>query len=420
MSTLNRRSTRAHTEWFLPALVMGISMFGIYCISIAMYNPETDNGLSLLGHILASRSGQMQCIWFMIAPVVLFFLYATPTEMFKALCFPIYFFILGLLAVTLVLSTAVNGINSWLKTGIGRSIQPCEFAKISVLLILAKYLSQKDVPMSTMKEFLTIVCIVGFPTGIVLLQGETGSVIVIGAMFMIMTYFAKVKLSVWISIAVAVGALIAIVVGYALITDTGDYRILRLLAFTDPTKYSESGGYQLLQSQKAIGAGMLNGTAAYRSDSMATLGFVPESSTDFIFSVVGETFGFYGCMGLLLAYFVMIVRMAFLAKNTMDKFGRLIIYGVMGMLFFHIFENVAMNIGLMPITGIPLPFMSYGGSSFLTNMIGIGLVIGVVRNRSMTDQDTEANDGQYVLSPTLAGNLREQSILRKLMFRKKD
>ena len=116
---------------------------------------------------------------------------------------------------------------------------------------------------------------------------------------------------------------------------------------------------------------------------MSQLNYVPADWTDFIFATIGEAWGFIGCSIIILVYFAIVLRMLYLARYTTDKFGMLVIIGVMGMLLFHIFENIGMTLGLMPITGIPLPFLSYGGSNMTTNMGGIGLVLNVTRNRSL-------------------------------------
>ena len=116
---------------------------------------------------------------------------------------------------------------------------------------------------------------------------------------------------------------------------------------------------------------------------ISQLNYVPADWTDFIYSTIGETWGFIGCVAVLIGYILILLRMLYLAWFTRDKFGRLIIIGVMGMLLFHVLENIAMTLGLMPITGIPLPFLSYGGSNMMTNMGGVGLVLNVTRNRSL-------------------------------------
>ena len=233
-----------------------------------------------------------------------------------------------------------------------------------------------------MKDFAKIAFIVGIPAIVVLAQGETGTVIVIGFMFLTMLFFAGVdwKLLVGLLGILVVG--IGLIVAYALMSETTDYRILRLLAFMDPQKYADSGGYQIIKSQNAIGSGQLTGIGTFLPASWTTLGYVPEASTDSVFSVVGESFGFVGCMAVLAVYLYLVMRMLYLARFTNDKFGRLVIVGVMSMLFFHVFQNIAMGIGFMPITGIPLPFLSYGGSNFITNIAGIALVLNITKGRT--------------------------------------
>ena len=175
---------------------------------------------------------------------------------------------------------------------------------------------------------------------------------------------------------------VATLFGYALLSNSTDYRILRILSFLDPQKYYNSAGYQILYSQMAIGSGRLNGIGMFIVGSISQLDFVPEDHTDFIFSSLGEAFGFIGCCAVILMYMYLLIRLLYLARFTQDRFGQLIIIGVMAMLFFHFFENIGMCVGLMPITGIPLPFISYGGSNFMTNIIAISLAVNAVKSRT--------------------------------------
>ena len=138
------------------------------------------------------------------------------------------------------------------------------------------------------------------------------------------------------------------------------------------------------QSQIAIGSGGFNGIGRFVDGAMSQLNYVPADWTDFIYSTIGEAWGFIGCFLVLVMYLLIILRMLYLARFTYDKYGMLIIIGVMGMLLFHVFENIGMTLGLMPITGIPLPFLSYGGSNMTTNMGGIALVLNVTKNRSLS------------------------------------
>ncbi len=382
MITETKRRNRAHFDWQLVLAVYILAVFGIYMISSATFDPDLGTDATILSKVLNSRSSMWQSIFVLVSPIVLLVVSSVPIDLIRSQTRLIYAAVGALLIITLATTTLVNGIRAWLNTGLGRSIQPAEFAKISIMLSLARELSKSEKPVGTFREFIKIILIVGFPALIVLGQGETGSVIVIIVMFVLMLFFSGADIRLVLGIVAAGALAIAAVIGYALISDSTDYRILRLLAFTDPTKYQSSGGYQLLNSQKAIGSGQLTGLGAFTLGTVTQLGGVPENSTDFILSTIGEAFGFVGVMAVMAVYLFMILRMLYLARFTQDRYGKLLIVGVMSMLFFHVFENMSMCLGLMPITGIPLPFLSYGGSNFMTNIIGIALVINVTRSRT--------------------------------------
>ena len=383
-----------------------MAVFGIYMISSATFDPDLGTDATILSKVLNSRSSMWQSIFVLVSPIVLLVVSSVPIDLFRSQTRLIYLAVLFLLIVTLATATLVNNIKAWLNTGLGRSIQPAEFAKVSVMMMLARELSKEEKPVASFREFFRISLIVGIPAMIVLLQGETGSVIVIAVMFVMMLFLSGVDIRIVLGI-VAVGALgIAAVIGYALITDSTDYRILRLLAFTDPTKYQSSGGYQLLNSQKAIGSGQISGLGAFTLGTVTQLGGVPENSTDFILASIGEAYGFIGISGVMAGYLIIILGMLYLAVFTRDRYGKLLIVGVMSMLFFHVFENISMCLGLMPITGIPLPFLSYGGSNFMTNIIGVALVINVTRSR--TGSSGMYNAGGYAESEGVKRFLREK------------
>ena len=381
MMSETRRNREGHFDWPLVVVVYALSIFGVLCITMATYVPSVSEDLPLLNKILVSRSGMWQSIFLLVSPIIIGVIVAIPTEVIRTRTRLVYFAVLGLLVVTLVLGEVSNGLKGWLRSDwLGRSIQVSEFAKLAILLALARQLSRSEKPMSKFKDFVRTMLIVGVPSLTVLAQGETGTVIVIAFMFMVMIYFAGVDMRL-ILVFVAIGVVgIGAIVAYGLLSETTDYRILRILAFLDPQKYSQSGGYQIIMSQRAIGAGQMTGVGTFLPGSWATLGYVPESSTDSIFTVVGECFGFVGCAGVLLAYLFIILRMIFLARFTKDKFCRLVIVGVVSMLLFHVFQNVAMSMGIMPITGIPLPFLSYGGSNFISNIAAVALVLNIGRS----------------------------------------
>ncbi|MBQ9944651.1 MAG: rod shape-determining protein RodA [Clostridia bacterium] len=384
MTTINDTSKRSQSRFDWPLLVgvYALAILGILCICMATYDIDVSDGQPLLNKILNSRSSMWQSIFFLISPIIILVVMAIPTEFIRARVNLAYYIVLGLLMITLVAGEVSNNLKGWLDTGMGRSLQPCEFAKLSVMLLLAKQLSLKEQPIKNFKDFMKICLIMGIPVLVVLAQGETGTVIVIAFMFFAMLFFGGVDWRLLLGMLCVVALGIGLIVAYALMSETTDYRILRLLAFMDPQKYADSGGYQIIKSQNAIGAGQMHGIGTFLPGSWTTLGYVPEASTDSVFSVVGESFGFVGCMFVLAIYLFLVLRMLYLARFTNDKFGRLVIVGVMSMLFFHVFQNIAMGIGYMPITGIPLPFLSYGGSNFVTNIAAIALVLNITKGRT--------------------------------------
>ena len=387
-NTVSHRRTCAHLDWQLLLISYALAVFGIINIAIASYDPDKGTNLSLLNYVVNSSSASWQSIFTLASLVVVFVVITIPLDFYRARARLFYYAILALLLVTLIAATAVSGINAWLKVGWGRTIQPCEFAKLSILLMLARELSESEKPMGTVREFFRIGFLFGIPAVITLAQGETGTVIVMGFMFMVMIFFSGVDIRVFLFLLFAVLLAVGAFFGYALLSQSTDYRVLRILSFLDPQKYYNSAGYQILYSQMAIGSGQLSGIGTFVVGSISQLDFVPEDHTDFIFSSLGEAFGFIGCCAVIVLYLYLLIRMLYLARFTQDRFGQLIIIGVMAMLFLHFFENIAMCVGLMPITGIPLPFISYGGSNFMTNIIAVSLVVNAVKSRTSSTQVT--------------------------------
>ena len=250
--------------------------------------------------------------------------------------------------------------------------------------MVAKYLETDTQPLSTSQSWIRLGLLVAVPWMLTLAQGEMGSVLVMIFIFGVMMYFGGARIRVLMGVAAAGGIALAILYGYMVASGSDSYRLERILSFIDPTLADESASYQQTNSKIAIGSGGLYGRGTFVQGAFSQLDYVPEDWTDFIFSTIGEAFGFIGSFLVILTYLLIILRMLYLARYTVDRFGRLTIIGVMAMLLFHVFENVGMATGLMPITGIPLPFLSYGGSNLVTNMAGIGLVMNVVKNRNLT------------------------------------
>ena len=394
MITENRHA-RAHVDIPLLVLVFAMSVFGVVAVCVATYTPDSTSDTSFLNHVVESSYTMRQCLFLLVAPLVVGVLMTIPFDLLRRYAEAIYWASFLLLAVTTIFNRA-TGVKAWLDTLWGYTIQPSEFAKLSMILLLAKQLSKQDRPLSDTQSFIRTFLLVGIPGMVILLQGETGSLLVIIFLFAVMMYFANVSLKT-LGILAAVATLgILSLYGFMVATGSTDYRLARISGFLNPELYSTSDAYQQTMSKIVIGSGGLTGNGMFVDGAMSQLNYVPADWTDFIYATIGETWGFIGCLLVLISYLLILLRLLYLAWYTRDKFGRLIIIGVMGMLLFHVLENIAMTLGLMPITGIPLPFLSYGGSNMMTNMGGIGLALNVTRNRSIS---VNVNTPQTLYNP---------------------
>ncbi|CAB4337296.1 unannotated protein [freshwater metagenome] len=284
--------------------------------------------------------------------------------------------VLGLIAVLLPgISTEINGAKAWISLPGGFQVQPAELAKISIIIGLSMILSERthDSNQPTHRDVLQGLLIAAIPIALILLQPDMGTVLIISASVVTIIAVSGAS-SRWVAgllIVAVVGGFTAVKVGVV-----SDYQLKRLQSFVDPTVDPQSSGYQLRQSRITIGSGGIVGKGLFKGPQ--TNGrFVPEQQTDFIFTVAGEELGFLGS-GLILALFFTIFMRGFrIARRSQDIFGRLVATGVIAWFAFQAFENIGMAMGLMPMTGVPLPFMSYGGSSMFANLIGIGLLQNV-------------------------------------------
>jgi rod shape determining protein RodA len=287
--------------------------------------------------------------------------------------------VLGLLVVV-VAGATVNGAKAWIAFPGGFQLQPAELAKISIIVGMAMVLAERkdlrgDPTDSDVAKSLLVAAI---PVGLILLQPDLGTVIIISAavVAMIGASGAPIRWVVGLLILAGVGGLVAVQAGVV-----SEYQVKRLQSFIDPAADPQLSGYQLRQARITIGSGGFFGKGLF--DGPQTNGrFVPEQQTDFIFTVAGEELGFLGCSLILLLYSIIFIRGFMIARNTNDLFGRLVCVGVIAWFAFQTFENIGMTMGLMPMTGVPLPFLSYGGSSMFANLIGVGLLQNVhVRTR---------------------------------------
>ncbi len=274
--------------------------------------------------------------------------------------------ILMLLAV-LAVGVTVNGAQNWLDVG-PIQVQPSEFAKPLVIVVLAGYLARNNVGSNA--TFLKALGILLLPMLLVLAEPDLGTAMVFGAIFVPMAFVAGAK-------PYQIGALLAAGAGaFALSVKLGlleQYQLDRLTSFLDQSGQTDVG-YQVAQSKAAIGSGGLVGKGLDDRTTLGDLGFLPEDHTDFIFANLAERVGFAGCALLLLLFFALVWRILHVATATRGHFGILIAIGVSAMFLAHVFVNVGMNMGMMPVTGIPLPFVSYGRSNLLVSLVSLGVV----------------------------------------------
>ena len=390
------KRTRAHTDWFLIILVMSMSVIGIGAVAVATFS-TTSEATTPLMHIVESSYAMRQSLFVLIAPVIMTVMINIPYHWFRRTARPLYILSNLLLLVVWVFNRA-TGVKAWLDTLWGFTIQPSEFAKLSMILVLARALCLVDPPMSTIRHGVYVFGIIAIPSAIIIASGEMGSLLVIFFMFAVMLWFSGVDWKLLLTFAAVGVVAIAAIFAFLYFSGSDSYRLQRILAFIDPASYSSSGAYQQTQSKIAIGSGGISGLGYFVNGAMSQLNYVPADWTDFVFATIGEASGFIGCVTLIILYLIIVIHMLRLAYYTRDKFGSLIIIGVMSMFLFHIFENIGMCIGIMPITGIPLPFMSYGGSNMVTNMGGIGLVLNVTKNRSLAPSKDTINTPQKTAS----------------------
>jgi rod shape determining protein RodA len=342
---------------------LALSGFGI----LAVYVAGTDAG--------EAYAATNQAIGFVVGFVGAIPLAIVDYRVWRRFLRPIYgLAIVMLLAVTLMGATA-NGATSWLDVGPVR-VQPSEFAKPLVVIVLAGFFAEKAAYEHGV--FLKALGIMAVPGLLVLVQPDLGTATVFGAVFLLMAYVAGARLIQLGGLVLA--AVLSMVAGVKL-GILEEYQVARLTSFMSQ---SEAGdlGYQVAQSKMAIGSGGITGKG-FDATTLANLGFLPEHETDFIFSNLAERVGFVGSMLLILLFFVLIWRILHVATISRDRFGVLIAVGIGTMFLFHVLVNIGMTMGIMPVTGIPLPFISYGRSSLVVSVMSLGLLQSIaMRSRS--------------------------------------
>lgn len=347
-------------DWVLFAMAIILSLIGIAIIYSATRSMGTNTNV-----IVQSAS-------FCIGLGAMLFLCFFDYEQFINAVKYIYVFAVVILVIVLIFGTAGDwGARSWIRFGpVG--VQPAELAKICFILTFSYHLSKVEGRINEIKILFGLVLHIGFLLLLIMLEPDLGSALVFMFMFVCMVFTAKISYKYVIAVLGLGTVSLPLIYRFVL----SDYQKQRINVFFDPMIDPLGDGYNVIQSKIAVGSGELWGRG-FLQGTQNQMGYLPTKNTDFIFSVFSEEFGFVGAFILVCLLFALIYRCFNAAKRSDNSYGRYICTGVGAMLLFHVFENVGMCIGLMPVTGIPLPFISYGGTSLVTNMVAIGLVLSV-------------------------------------------
>lgn len=360
-------------EWKSIDKVMLLVCICIIFISLCIIGSATHINKGAINYDFVAKQGSAFIINLLI---VLFFSRYDYTRL-QHFAKPLYAFNLLMLLAVMFVGTSALGAQRWIQIG-PITLQPSEFSKLIMIVCTAAMLSNKVGKLNNVRSVLPIALYVGIPFLLVLKQPDLGTSLVFLAIALGMLFVSKIKLSLLRNIFIA--GIVLAPIGWHFLKD---YQKSRITVFLNPNADPFGAGYHIIQSKIAIGSGMLFGKGLFQG-SQSQLNFLPENHTDFIFSVIGEELGFLGCLFILFLYFILVYRGLIVARECKDSFGMLLATGVVSMWAFQILVNVGMTCGIMPVTGIPLPFMSYGVSALTTNMMGLGLLLSVyMRQQTM-------------------------------------
>jgi rod shape determining protein RodA len=373
---------------------------------------------STLHNHAASGNFEKQVFWGLTGLFVFFIVYYLPTTAFRRIAVPSYLLSLFFLVIVLVIGRRIYGQRSWFGFG-SFGFQPSEFAKIGTILGLAYFMSRKHVNIETFKDIFISMGIGLFPVGLIFLEPDMGTSFVFFAIILVMLFWKGISLfGLFVVLSPAIvalsslfgplyfvftmllvilaliffkkdiffsGAILALNLGAGFFTDYV-YRALsphqqkRILTFINPGSDPLGSGYNAIQAKVAIGSGGLLGKG-FLAGNQTQLQYIPEQWTDFIYCVIGEEFGFIGSFIVLMLFLYIFLRIIKIASLTKDEFISLTLIGILSVYFIHVLINIGMVTGLIPVIGIPLPFVSYGGSSLLVNMFMLGIVANIYRTR---------------------------------------
>jgi rod shape determining protein RodA len=392
-------------------LQIGVSSFLLACIgAMSIYSATID------AHAMGIFNRQL--LWLFSGTIIMLIISIIPFRLLQSASWVAYFFSLFLLACVLLLGRTVSGSTSWFNLGAFR-VQPSEFAKITTVLALATYLSRSDVSLKIPRYLFTALGIVAAPVVLILMQPDFGTTVIYAGMIFAILYWGNASrftlLALVAPIVCAVAALIStamflivVAVFGVLLYLTMEHRLVaavvfstmvmfgvsaqviydgmkpyqqkRIDTFLDPNADPLGAGYNSLQSKVAIGSGGLLGKG-FLHGSQTQLNFIPEQWTDFIFCVPGEEFGFLGATVVLVLFAVLLVRGVTLASIVRSRYAGFVAVGLTAIIAVHVGLNIGMALGMLPVIGVPLPFLSYGGSSLISSTIMIGILMNLYTNR---------------------------------------
>ena len=390
--------------FFSVVLLLAIGLISIYS---ATYN-----------HPTANKNIEKQLFFVIVSIIILFVTYWLPARTFRIAALPSFLLSLIILIMVLFFGKTIYGAKSWMSFG-SIGFQPSEFAKIGLIFFLSKWLTDSKRDINNLKELFYTILIGLVPIVLILLEPDMGTAIVFAGISLVMIFWSGLNIfglfvvlspgvilfaSLFGTVPFIVALLMVIVAlfyfkqnlftsGTVLVINLASgfifefilkilkpHQVKRLQSFIDPNSDPLGSGYNALQAKVAMGSGGLFGKG-FLQGNQTQLRFIPEQWTDFIYCVIGEEFGFIGSIFVLAIFLVLFLRLLNLTSLARDKFGKLIIVGILTLFFIHFFINIGMNLGITPVIGLPLPFISYGGSSLITNIFLIGVVLNIYRNR---------------------------------------
>jgi rod shape determining protein RodA len=355
-----------HFDWTLFLLTLAFVAVGVTTIYSANYDLAA-------GH--AGGLPARQLTWLGLGLIAMFTAMSFDYHYIDRLAYPFYGAMLLLLVLVMVVGHSGGGSQRWINLGFFR-LQPSEPAKLAIVLVMAKYFQADEPPHGYFLRDLWVPFAMVAPLiFLTLIQPDLGTAIILGIVFISMVLMGGLRVR---SFAYLVGAGLAFLpLGWHFLKT---YQRNRILTFLDPDRDPLGAGYHVIQSQIAIGSGGLFGKG-YLHGTQNRLDFLPAQHTDFIFAVFSEEWGLAGCAVLLLLYFIMIAYCLGLVQRAKDRFGALLVFGMIAIVFWHVAINVAMVTGVMPVVGVPLPMVSYGGSALASMMFAIGVIMNVSMRR---------------------------------------